>query len=490
MVRRILLCLIFIFSPFTVAASSVVINEVMFDPLSTDTGLEWVEIYNAGGKDEDLSGWQLYADDAGYFSFPSGLRMGPKQFIVIHLRASGVNSASELWQGPALGNMGNTSGSAALFSGEPRGKETIRSFVRWSGGGTERKTWESAASEAGLWTKGGLVDISSAGEEKSIALLNDGVASISASSWRAGAVPTQGISNTGSSIPPEVSSDSESSTPTIHMDSQSQVVVSLSPSSFNVYAGDDRTVIAGVSVEFIGRAGDRDGGSLSLARYLWNFGDGATFDGKIANHVFRVPGTYLLGLAVSSGETAVSDYARIRVVPNPIRVSGVIEGKEGFVRLANPSDTDIDIGEWILKDKTGKQFAIPTNTKIASRSEAGFANALTGLFSAAGMLPLIVLYHTNEEAFRYESEKKDVQKPKDTEMDPVKIEKSSVGLVRSVSSPAEVVKDPLNEKAMNLSKSFEKGKSVSGGYLLFLLLAAGVSIAASIGFLVVRIFFL
>ncbi len=38
---------------------SVLINEVMVNPDGQDTGLEWIELYNAGDSDADVSGWTL-----------------------------------------------------------------------------------------------------------------------------------------------------------------------------------------------------------------------------------------------------------------------------------------------------------------------------------------------------------------------------------------------------------------------------------------------
>lgn len=54
-------------------AAAVVINEIMYDPVGTDTGYEWVELYNNGTEDIDLEGAKLQAGGAGFtdvFVFP------------------------------------------------------------------------------------------------------------------------------------------------------------------------------------------------------------------------------------------------------------------------------------------------------------------------------------------------------------------------------------------------------------------------------------
>ena len=139
------------------AAASVVIREVMFDPQgASDTGLERIVLQNKSSGVLDVSGWQVYPDGIGYFSFPAGFTLSSGAPVMLHLRTSGITTARDMFYPGASGNMGNTSGSVAVFSREPRGKDTIQSFVQWGRAG---QTWESAAADAGLWTKGDFVDL-------------------------------------------------------------------------------------------------------------------------------------------------------------------------------------------------------------------------------------------------------------------------------------------------------------------------------------------
>ena len=56
---RLLFLLLLIYIP-TVSAS-ITINEIMYDPLGSDTSREWIEIYNDNGC-ENLTGWKFYED--------------------------------------------------------------------------------------------------------------------------------------------------------------------------------------------------------------------------------------------------------------------------------------------------------------------------------------------------------------------------------------------------------------------------------------------
>ncbi len=360
----------------------VAINEVLFDPAGTDTGLEWIEIYNSGLTAENLSGWQLYPDGIGYFSFPDGFVLPPGSFVVVNLRTSGTNSASELYHSSASSNMGNTSGSAALFSGEPRGEDTIKSFVQW---GRAEETWESDAEKAGLWTKGDFIDLSDFVEGGSITLAVDGVATGGVNSWKITPSPTTDSPSYASTSPPTISSAAP------------QVPIP----QIKAYAGEDRTVTAGSLVEFQGNALGTKDEPLENARFWWNFGDGETKEGKAISHSFRIPGNYTVGLHVSSGLYAVSDYLLVKVVPNQLRIASVIPRKAGFIKIANPGKTEIDLGGWIL-ESGGKQFVIPWKTKVAAEAEIAFANITTGLLSLASS-PVSIRYPNGTVAIIWDS---------------------------------------------------------------------------------------
>ncbi len=384
---------VFLLLPFPVFGAGVVLNEVMFDPAGTDTGLEWVELYNAGDAPQDFSGWQLYPDGIGYFTFPQGFMLAAKQFLVVHLRTSGANSATDLYHSAASGNMGNTSGSVALFSKEPRGKDTLQSFIQWGRGG---ETWESDASDAVIWTKGTFVDVSGFAEGKSIGLSADGVASGGAGAWRIIASPTPGGGNGGSAVlgssPAPITPIQSSASPSASAQSS---VATLPFPTLLAEAGSDITVAAGSLVEFTGAA-ILDGKPLiDGTRFWWNFGDGASREGRVVSHTFTIPGIYTVGLHVSNIIYAASDYLAVTVLPSAVSLPQAVSGREGFVVIRNSSVATLDIGEWILEDGAGKRFVIPSRTKIGVGLESAFPNAVTGLLGAASSTPFVVLAYPN-----------------------------------------------------------------------------------------------
>jgi hypothetical protein len=61
--------------------AGVVFNEIMYHPPHDRDGLQYVELFNAGAAEADLSGWAL--QKGVQFAFPKGTRVAPGGFIVV-----------------------------------------------------------------------------------------------------------------------------------------------------------------------------------------------------------------------------------------------------------------------------------------------------------------------------------------------------------------------------------------------------------------------
>ncbi len=91
------------------AASELKINEFIYDPDGTDGGFEWVELFNAGNAEIDLSGWAIQKatssfDDA--FVFPDGATLAPGALLLVgESLVPGIAFEAEL-------SLGNASSSA------------------------------------------------------------------------------------------------------------------------------------------------------------------------------------------------------------------------------------------------------------------------------------------------------------------------------------------------------------------------------------------
>lgn len=331
--------------------SGVFINEIMYDPEGRDTGKEWIELYNNSENDIDLTGYELYPDGIGYFVFPE-FTLAAGSYAVVHVRAEGENTAGDLYQGvqEITNNMGNTSGSVALFSSEVHSKNTIVSFVQY---GARGQTWEQAAVDASLWTKGEFAFDVAAG----FSLAYDGQGS-GAFDWQQSneIAGTLGKKNTVSGEKPP---SSENNIPQAH-------------------AGEDRQANVGEEVVFDGSSSfDEDGDALA---FLWDFDDGQGAKGMTVTHAYEHMDEYVALLMVSDGIATATDEVMVTVVEKEspaappghgsppsysfdVIINELLPNPEGsdsaeWIELKNSGSGAVDLADWQLSDATGKKFLL------------------------------------------------------------------------------------------------------------------------------------
>ncbi len=78
------IALLVLLLPSTALAQAEV-TEIMYDPAGTDSGHEWIELYNAGTSPIPLSSWKLYEGDANHniIAASGGKSLAPRSFAVI-----------------------------------------------------------------------------------------------------------------------------------------------------------------------------------------------------------------------------------------------------------------------------------------------------------------------------------------------------------------------------------------------------------------------
>lgn len=364
--------------PISVSAE-VIINEVMFDPGGSDTGGEWVELYNSG-ESTDLSNWQIYPDGIGYFTFPAGASIPAGGFLVVRLRTSGDNTPNLFFHPDATANMGNSAGSLALFSAGTRGKDTLRSFVRYykpSSGSAEKKTWETTAVEKGMWQAGSFVNIDALEEGSAIA--RDGATPFAAS-WQIAKEPTFGASNAaplpggGQATTTEVSSTSPQRLNTVHSLEMPRLYLEILAAPDGVVGAPHRLVarVVGVEKQLL------EGG----VRYVWNFGDGSVGEGPARTHAFKFPAEYSVSVTAYSGSAIGSASALISVKENPIEISEVSLRQDGFIEFRNRSSAPIDMTGWVLAAGTSSMFTFPEQTVVRPRAFFVLPHEHSGIYPA------------------------------------------------------------------------------------------------------------
>ena len=158
--------------------TGVIINEVMYNPLGSDTGFEWLELLNITDSPINMTDYSIKPAGASFFAF-GNFTLQPHARVILHINSSGPTTQTHIYTGLSS-NMNNTSGSITLFSSLDHTVDTIVDFVQY---GDDGQTWESIAAQAGIWTMGDFIE--GAPEGMSLNLDPDGNDTNSSANWAA-----------------------------------------------------------------------------------------------------------------------------------------------------------------------------------------------------------------------------------------------------------------------------------------------------------------
>lgn len=361
-----------VFLPLEVWGATVEIDEIAWMgslPREGETSTkaasnEWIELKNTTAGSVNFSGWSLRAMDGTPEISLSGIIPASGYFL---LERSGDDSVSgidaDIIYTGALSNSGEH---LILKNSQGEVIDEIDASSGWPAGDNESK--ETMQRIDNIWTT---------------------------------LTPTPRAPNTNKTV---VATTPVAATPVSADSSPSSAGASLvDDRRISAYAGRDQEAAAGSSVFFSGSATGLEGKPLDNARFWWNFGDGGSSEGRNVSHVYQFPGMYTVGLHVSSAGYAASDYLLLTVVPNLLKVVGVLYGEEGFIRFKNDSALDISLDGWKITDSGGATFNIPSRTQIAAGAEVAFVNELTGLLKKSASSFLTVTYPNGKEAIRWVS---------------------------------------------------------------------------------------
>ena len=336
------------------ASAGVVINEIAWMGTEVSTSDEWIELYNSGAADVSLDGWMLEAEDGQPSIALSGNIAANRFFLLERTDDETVPGiAADLIYTGALGNDGEK---LELKDANRIVVDTVDATSPPAGGGwpagdnATKETMQKSSLPAGGW-------ITSAGTPYA----------------------TNVIITSGGNTEIEFQ-NSETKNESIIHDTSYIIQKQL----FIVDAGDDVRTVAGAEVRFFGAAYSADGKPLDEAtgtvRYLWNFGDGAFFEAKNVNHMYRYPGAYRAALYVSSGHTSGGDVIEVSVGESHMVISEITGT---WIELINEGDIVVDLSSWQIRDSTGQSYTLPARTIIGPRAFIVFSQETTGLLFGA-----------------------------------------------------------------------------------------------------------
>ncbi len=285
----------------------VILSEVFYDPASTDDGLEWVEIFNAGSTAVDLSGFSLGNGGAAYTASLVQLAgiLAPGQIYVVGGATSNASNGNPTFDqvfnfNPDFQNSGTTADGVALFNvaaGLVTSATVPIDAVVYGGSNTN-----------GLIDETGTANIPEVGDAPS----GSSIERLDlAGSWQAQGIPSPNTSPLGG------------------FSNTAPVVTITAPA-------DGSSSTTGDAVTFAGTATDAEDGAIS-ASLTWNSNlDGALGSGASFSTSALTVGTHTVTASVSdSGGLSGMDSITVTVTggATPLTVTFTSIGAEdGWVR--------------------------------------------------------------------------------------------------------------------------------------------------------------
>lgn len=342
--------LILFFSHFCIANASIEITEVMYDLDGTDTGREWVEVYNNGTESIDFSRWYFFSDNIKHALVPQGnSNLSPGGYAVISQDASKFRvdwpSYSGLIFDSSWTGFSNDGETIALKDPDLNIVSQI-SFTSSQGG---------------------------SGDGNSLQKINN--------SW-SGATPTPGLPNQSGTSGGGGGGGSLTITPTSENKTTLKKEIENPKIVTTILAKNTAFVDMPLRIDFKTTGLRKE--QIVSGRFAWSFGDGTGFsmqDYKEFEHTYKYPGEYVMSLSYYSNiyekNPEATDRIIIKVLPAEVSISSVGNTLDPFVELSNRSNYEIDISRWYLKSYA-HSFPIPEGTVILSNSKIKIPPTATG----------------------------------------------------------------------------------------------------------------
>jgi len=327
-----------------VVFGEVIINEIMYDPKDADlsSGGEWIEVKNEDSIAIDLTKWLFFENDTNHgITADSSAEIPPGGYAVISRDLTAFKNYFTGFSGLLFKS------SFSLNDGEKLAMKNDKVTLL---GDINSVTYTS--------------DLGAKNDGNSLQLING--------KWEA-RPPTPGDSDGGIRAPIETNSQPQISSP---------LVASSFPVAPQIYAflsGDTEGVAGGI-LEFEGTALGLKKEPLANARFLWNFGDGSSKEGKSVTHTYNHPGDYIVFLDVSSGEYSASNRMNVKITESNLKISDVVfdSNGESLVEIYNDSDSEVNVSYWLLKSGN-IFFTFPKNSIIGKGSRLAFSSFVTKL---------------------------------------------------------------------------------------------------------------
>ncbi|OGG51117.1 hypothetical protein A2763_02130 [Candidatus Kaiserbacteria bacterium RIFCSPHIGHO2_01_FULL_54_36] len=353
--RKSLLAIFLVVALPNFAVAQIVISEFLYDASGSDSGQEFVELFNAGNASVDLTGWKISDGSNHTLNAPpknggtGSIILAPGSYALIVDDAEAFLAAHRGVHGTVIDtvlNFNNSDGSVGITDADGTIVESI-SYTKDSG----------AAGDGNSLTRQSATD-----KIFVVATPSPGAGILSRSS-PSSPIPDQPIAATST----DTSLQSGTVSQTVGPEPQ-----------LTVDAGDNRVVIVGSDVKFEGKAYTRKKEIVDSVDLVWNFGDGTTLRGRNVSHRFQYPGRYAVVAVVQNASLSASDKVIITAELPKLTLESL---GDGSILIHNSANRDLDLSHWIVR-QSGADFVFPDQSILLAGASIKLSNATLGFWSS------------------------------------------------------------------------------------------------------------
>jgi hypothetical protein len=360
--------------------AEVIFSEIMYNPEGSDSGREWVEVYNSGPESVDLSEYKLLENGTNHKISPKNegenTVLAPNEYAII---ADNVEKFAIDF--PNLGGIILDSAFSLKNDGEllelvdPNGDsvDRVEYSPDWGANGTgnslqiHENIWITADPTPNLANK-------TESEDESVDENNEDEGS--------------GGSNNNSS-----ESNSTHSSQEDLSDFNPKIDLKIS-------IGRERQTLINSPVEFKllhNQVNDENKPKNSGIKAIWSFGDGNSASGLSVKNIFYNTGEYNVLVTASKGGDQAVTRTKVYVTNPDINIQLVESGKHVDIMLKNSSKKEVNIGGFTLRAKESS-FKIPKDTIISPQKSIILSHKTTELHN---LDELGLFYPTGDVAFSF-----------------------------------------------------------------------------------------
>lgn len=319
----------------SLAFAQILFNEIALSP----TDERFIELYNSGGTDVDLTGWYIQRKTATGSTFGSLVSSSKFENNIITAHGYFLISRSTLPYADITLDTLSLTESNTLHLKNPE-REVIDQ-TEW-GAIAEGKSYQKLST--GEWVIGERTPRTQNREGGVTESLSPASGTIT--------IPTI-ISGAGAPV----------------ISSNPKIAIDMGPK--------ERVVLVGTPVQFEGRIEEADKKPIQGTQMKWSFGDGAVSEGwgiTSVSHTYYYPGEYNVFLNLPAFFT-ISPRVRVRVVVPEISLH--VEGHRGrsVIVIENRMQEDLDLSGWKLSLED-KAFMFPM-TIISAKKRVTFPSEIT-----------------------------------------------------------------------------------------------------------------